>query len=40
MKYPGNINISFLEPINPGLEKNIFTKTLEDKIYSEMEKFS
>ena len=40
MKYPGNINVSFLEPINPGLEKNIFTKTLEDKIYSEMEKFS
>jgi 1-acyl-sn-glycerol-3-phosphate acyltransferase len=40
IKYPGNINISFLEPINPGLEKNIFTKTLEDKIYSEMEKFS
>jgi 1-acyl-sn-glycerol-3-phosphate acyltransferase len=40
MKYPGNINISFLEPINPGLEKNIFTKILEDKIYSEMEKFS
>ena len=40
MKYPGNINISFLEPINPGLEKNIFTKTLEDKIYSEMKKFS
>jgi 1-acyl-sn-glycerol-3-phosphate acyltransferase len=40
MKYPGNINISFLEPINPGLEKNFFTKTLEDKIYSEMEKFS
>ena len=36
MKYPGNIHISFLEPIKPGLEKTIFLKVLEEKIYSEL----
>ena len=40
MKYPGNIHISFLEPIEPGLEKNIFLKILEEKIYFETEKYS
>ena len=40
MKYPGDIHISFLEPIEPGLEKTIFLKILEDKIYSETEKIS
>ena len=40
MKYPGDIHISFLEPIYPGLEKNIFLDTLQEKIYSEMDKYS
>ena len=40
IKYPGNIHISFLEPIEPGLEKNIFLKILEEKIYLEIEKYS
>ena len=39
-KYPGNIHISFLDPIKPGLEKSIFIKTLEEKIYYENEKYS
>ena len=39
-KYPGDIHISFLEPIEPGLEKTIFLKVLEEKIYSEIEKYS
>ena len=40
IKYPGNIHISFLEPIEPGLEKTIFLKILEEKIYSETENYS
>ena len=40
IKYPGDIHVSFLEPIKPGLEKSIFIKVLEDKIYSETEKYS
>jgi 1-acyl-sn-glycerol-3-phosphate acyltransferase len=40
IKYPGDIHISFLEPIEPGLEKNIFLKILEEKIYSEIERYS
>jgi len=40
IKYGGNIHVSFLEPIMPGKEKNKFTKELEDKIYSEIEKFN
>jgi 1-acyl-sn-glycerol-3-phosphate acyltransferase len=32
IKYPGNIHVSFLEPIEPGLEKTIFLKMLEEKI--------
>ena len=39
-KYPGDIHISFLEPIQPGLEKDTFLKTLQEKIYSEIEKYS
>ena len=39
-KYPGDIHISFLDPIKPGLEKSIFIKTLEEKIYYENEKYS
>jgi len=40
IKYPGDIHISFLEPIEPGLEKTIFLKILEKKIYSETDKYS
>jgi 1-acyl-sn-glycerol-3-phosphate acyltransferase len=40
IKYPGDIHVSFLEPIKPGLEKSIFLKVLEEKIYSEAEKYS
>jgi 1-acyl-sn-glycerol-3-phosphate acyltransferase len=40
IKYPGDIHISFLEPIEPGLEKKVFLKVLEEKIYSETEKYS
>ena len=40
IKYPGDIHVSFLEPIAPGLEKHIFLKILEEKIYSETEKYS
>jgi len=39
MKYPGDIHVSFLEPIEPGLEKTIFLKVLEEKIYSETDKY-
>ena len=40
LKYPGDIHITFLEPIEPGIEKNTFVKILEEKIYSEIEKYS
>ena len=30
----------FLKPIKPGLSKDKFIKTLEDKIYEEIEKIS
>ena len=40
IKYPGNIHVSFLEPIEPGLDKTIFLKILEEKIYLETEKYS
>jgi len=40
IKYPGDIHVSFLEPIEPGLEKAIFLKVLEEKIYSEIKKYS
>jgi len=39
-KYPGNINISFLEPIMPGKDKEEFIKEIENKIYSETDKFN
>ncbi len=38
MKYSGNIHISFLNPIMPGLEKKEFVSKLESEIYSETEK--
>ena len=40
IKYPGDIHVSFLDPIEPGLEKKIFLDVLEKKIYSEIEKYS
>ena len=39
MKYPGDIHISFLEPIMPGKDKSDFIKEIEDKIYLEIKKF-
>ena len=40
LKYSGDIHITFLEPIEPGIEKNTFIKKLEEKIYSEIKKYS
>tara|TARA_B100001123_G_scaffold441913_2_gene584206 strand:- start:8239 stop:8946 length:708 start_codon:yes stop_codon:yes gene_type:complete len=37
IKYPGKIIISFLEPIEPGMEKETFLEILEKKIYKEMD---
>ena len=39
MMYPGNIHVSFLTPIESGLEKTVFLKILEEKIYLETEKY-
>ncbi len=36
-KYPGNIVISFLNPIEPGLEKEVFLQKLQDNIYKEID---
>ena len=40
IKYPGNINVSFLEPVLPGKNKDEFIKEIENKIYSEIKKFN
>ena len=40
VKYPGKITISFLEPIKPGLNRDEFIKSLENKIYDEIENIS
>ena len=40
MKYPGDIHISFLEPIMPGKDSEQFTKDIENKIYTEITKLS
>ena len=40
MKYPGNIHISFLEPILSGKDNEEFTKDIENQIYNEIRKFS
>ncbi len=40
MKYPGDIHISFLEPIMSGAESEEFTKNIENKIYTEIKKLS
>ncbi len=39
IKYNGDIHVSFLDPIMPGMEKTKFVNVLENKIYSEIEKF-
>jgi len=40
IKYPGKITVSFLEPIKPGLNRDEFIKSLEKKIYDEIENIS
>jgi len=40
MKYPGDIHISFLEPIMSGKDNEEFTKDIENQIYDEIRKFS
>ena len=40
VKYSGKITISILEKIKPGLSKDEFIKSLEEKIYSEIENIS
>jgi len=39
MKHGGDIHVSFLSPIMPGLDKKKFINILENRIYSEIEKF-
>ena len=39
LKYPGDIHISFLEPIMSGKNNEEFVKDIENKIYSEIKKF-
>ena len=40
VKYPGKITVSFLKPIEPGLNKDEFIKNLEMKIYDEIKNIS
>ena len=40
LKYDHDIKISFLEPIEPGKDKNIFIKDLENVIYSSIDKLN
>ena len=40
VKYPGKITVSFLKPIEPGLNKDEFIKNLENRIYNEIENIS
>ena len=37
IKYPGKITVSFLQSIEPGIERGVFIKILEKKIYDEMD---
>ena len=39
LKYPGDIHISFLEPITSGKNNEEFVKDIENKIYTEIKKF-
>jgi len=38
LKYPGDIHISFLEPIMSGKDSEEFTKDLENRVYDEIKK--
>ena len=38
MKYPGTVQVHFLKPIQPGMEKRAFLKKLQDTIETEQEK--
>ena len=40
IKYPGKITVSFLKPIEHGLNREDFIKNLETKIYNEIENIS
>ena len=40
VKYPGKITVSFLKPIEPGLNRDEFIKSLEMKIYDEIKNIS
>jgi len=40
IKHPGKITVSFLKPIEPGLNRDEFIKNLETKIYNEIENIS
>jgi 1-acyl-sn-glycerol-3-phosphate acyltransferase len=40
LKYPGKITISLMEPIKPGLNRDEFVKSIENKIYDEIKKIS
>ena len=40
IKHPGKIIVSFLKPIEPGLNRDDFIKNLETKIYNEIENIS
>ena len=39
-KYPGKITVSFLKPIEPGLNRDEFIRNLEVKIYDEIKNIS
>jgi len=40
IKYPGKITVSFLKPIETGLDRDNFIKNLETKIYNEIDNIS
>ena len=40
LKYPGKITVSFLKPIEPGLNRDEFIRNLEMKIYDEIKNIS
>ena len=40
IKHQGKITVSFLKPIEPGLNREDFIKNLETKIYNEIENIS
>ena len=35
-----NLTISILDPIDPGMDKELFLKNLQDKIYSELDELN